>query len=337
MTEKKPRTLKDVSVSANLSLITVSRALRKPETVRVETRAKVQEAIKKVGYLPNLTARSLVSSRSNMVGLVVPFLRSSLFADLAEGLTEVLTRHDRQLLLGVSNRAIEQEYSAVRTFLGRQADAIVVTGFTHSEACQNMLYNFHGPVVETWNLKPEAIDLAVGFDNKRAAMEMTRYLISKGHRSIAVVGGDFDNNDQAADRYAGFVEVMREEGLMVPPEHVIEIPNPTTVQSGRDALLKLMSAAEKPTAIFFHAELPAHGAIMACLSEGIRVPEDIAIAGFGDLSLSEMLPVPLTTVKVDAVGIGRRTGALIIDRLDDKMEEEPLVDVGFELMVRDSA
>jgi LacI family gluconate utilization system Gnt-I transcriptional repressor len=200
-----------------------------------------------------------------------------------------------------------------------------------------MLYNFHGPVVETWNLKPEAIDLAVGFDNKRAAMEMTRYLISKGHRSIAVVGGDFDNNDQAADRYAGFVEVMREEGLMVPPEHVIEIPNPTTVQSGRDALLKLMSAAEKPTAIFFHAELPAHGAIMACLSEGIRVPEDIAIAGFGDLSLSEMLPVPLTTVKVDAVGIGRRTGALIIDRLDDKMEEEPLVDVGFELMVRDSA
>lgn len=337
MTEKKPRTLKDVSVAANLSLITVSRALRKPETVRPETRAKVQEAIKKVGYVPNLTARSLVSSRSNMVGLVVPFLRSSLFADLAEGLTEVLSRHDHQLLLGVSNRAIEQEYSAVRTFLGRQADAIVVTGFTHSEACQTLLRNFHGPVVETWNLKPEAIDLAVGFENKRAAMEMTRYLISKGHRSIAVVGGDFDNNDQAADRYAGFVEVMREEGLMVPPEHVIEIPNPTTVQSGRDALLKLMSAAEKPTAIFFHAELPAHGAIMACLAEGIRVPEDIAIAGFGDLSLSEMLPVPLTTVKVDAVGIGRRTGALIIDRLDDKMEEEPLVDVGFEVMVRDSA
>jgi LacI family gluconate utilization system Gnt-I transcriptional repressor len=336
VTEKKPRTLKDVSAAANLSLITVSRALRKPETVRPETRAKVQEAIKQVGYVPNLTARSLVSNRSNMVGLVVPFLRSSLFADLAEGLTEVLTQHDRQLLLGVSNRSIEQEYGAVRTFLGRQADAIVVTGFTHNEACQNLLRSFHGPVVETWNLKPEAMDLAVGFDNKRAAMKMTRYLI-KGHRSIAVVGGDFDNNDQAADRYAGFVEVMREEGLEIPPEHVIEIPNPTTVQSGRDALHKLMSSADKPTAIFFHAELPAHGAIMACLSEGIRVPQDIAIAGFGDLSLSEMLPVPLTTVKVDAVGIGRRTGALIIDRLDGKMEEEPLVDVGFELMVRDSA
>ncbi len=330
-------TLKDVSVAANLSLITVSRALRQPETVRAETRARVQQAIRSVGYVPNLTARSLVSKRSNMVGLVVPFLRSSLFADLAEGLAETLTTHERQLLLAVSNRSEDQECVAIRTFLGRQADAVVVTGFTHTAECRNLLKGFGGPVVETWNLKDDPVDLAVGFNNRHAAETMTKYLIAKGYRRIAVVGGDFDNNDQATDRFNGFLETMLSFGLSVPPEHVVQIPNPTTILSGYNSLVQLMSGDNKPEAIFFHAELPAHGAVMACLANGISIPSDVAIVGFGDLNLSAFLPVPLTTIRIDALEIGRKAGAMVLNRLEGRVVTEAVVDMGFKLVERASA
>ena len=191
------KTLKDVSVASGVSLITVSRALRHPETVSEATRDKIQKAIKDLGYVPNLTARSLVKNRSNMVGVVVPILSSSLFADLAQGIAGVLSNGDMQMLLGVSERSTLLEENAIKTFVGRQADAIILTGFTHSSQCRSILSEFSGPVVETWNLRDSAIDLVVGYDNFRASAEMTRYLIGKGYQRIAVVGAAFDYNDQA--------------------------------------------------------------------------------------------------------------------------------------------
>ncbi|NOZ31652.1 MAG: LacI family transcriptional regulator, partial [Alphaproteobacteria bacterium] len=119
-------TLTDVSRVSGLSLITVSRALRRPETVRLATREKVHKAIDEIGYFPNLTARSLVSNRSNMIGVVVPILSSSLFADFAQGVARVLQKKGVQMLFGVSQRSVDLEAEAVKTFIARQADAIIL-------------------------------------------------------------------------------------------------------------------------------------------------------------------------------------------------------------------
>lgn len=337
MAERRRVTLKDVSAASGVSLITVSRTLRLPETVQEDTRKKVHKAIEDIGYVPNLAARSLVSKRSNMIGVVVPILTSSLFADFAQGAETVLKQAGQQMLLGVSQRSKEQEAEAVRTFIARQADAIIVTGFTHSQACHNLLRAFDGPVVETWNLRPEALDISVGYNNFEASATMTRYLIDKGYRNIATVGGAFDNNDQATDRQAGFLRTMKEAGRAVPPENILALPNPTTIESGGALILSLLARPNPPDAVFFQAELPAQGAMMACLARGIRVPEDVAIAGFGDLSISRLLSVPMTTIKVRAEDIGRRAAELVLQRLDQDGDDSIVDDVGYELMIRKSA
>lgn len=330
-------TLKDVSKAAGLSLITVSRALRQPETVHPDTREKVRRTIEDIGYVPNLVARALVSQKSDMVGVVVPVLHSSLFADFTQGAANVLRSHGLQMLLGVSDRATNHEEEAVRTFIARQADAIIVTGFTHTDACRKMLTNFGGPVVETWNLRDEAVDIVVGYDNFLAAADMTRYLINKGYQEIVMVGGTFDNNDQATDRHDGFIAAMREAGREVKPDSIVAVPNPTTIESGADLIMSLLARPVKPDAVFIQAELPAQGAMLACLSQGIRIPEDIAIASFGDLNLSALLPVPLTTIKVRSSEIGKRTADMVIKRLRGEPIEQTSQDVGYDLVIRKSA
>ncbi|MCR9136984.1 MAG: LacI family DNA-binding transcriptional regulator [Alphaproteobacteria bacterium] len=330
-------TLKDVSKASGVSLITVSRALRRPETVHPDTRALIHRTIDELGYVPNLAARSLTSQRSDMVGVVVPVLTSSLFADFSEGIASVLRANDLQMLLGVSGRSVEHEHEAVRTFIARQADAIIVTGFTHADACRALLRKFSGPVIETWNLRDEAIDLSIGYSNFDAAVDMTRYLIGRGYREIAMVGGAFENNDQASDRHAGFLHAMKEAGLPTPEENVLAVPNPTTIQSGGELMMSLMRRRRPPDAVFFQAELPAQGAMFACLSEGIRIPADVAIAGFGDLSASALLPVPMTTIKIRATEIGECAARMVMQRLQDEPIDERAADIGYELKIRKSA
>lgn len=333
---KKTVTLKDVSKAVGLSLITVSRALRQPETVHADTRERIQKTIVELGYVPNLAARSLVSKRSDMIGVVVPILASSLFADFAQGVTKTLDSHGLRMLLAVSNWSPEAEEEAVRTFIARQADAIILTGFSHTEATRKMLERFDGPVVEAWNVSDSVIDSAVGFDNYAAAAELTRYLIKKGYGKIVMVGGASKNNDQAADRTRGFIDAMRAAGRSVGADTIVEFDNPATIESGGPLIKSLLERDSPPDAVFFLAELPAQGAMLWCLSHGIRVPEDIAIAGFGDLSHSALLPVPMTTVQIRGRAIGERAAEIVFDRLQGKEADQSVHDIGYSLMIRKS-
>lgn len=334
---RRPATLKDVSQAAGLSLITVSRALRRPETVRAETRDRIQKTIDQLGYVPNLTARSLVSRRSNTVGAIVPILRSTLFSSAVQSLAKVLQASGIQLLVGASERSSGIEAELLNAFVGRQADALVLTGFTHSAPTRERLRRYRGPIVETFNLRPDPIDLVVGYDNVDAARTLTLQLLAKGYRRIALVGGDFTNNDQAFDRQRGFFMAMKDAGVAVPPEFVISVPQPTTMESGRNAIRRLLALSPRPDLVCFHSEIPAVGGLLECLRLGLSIPGDIALAGYGDLEISPNLPVPLTTVHVRSEAIGRITGELIVRRLRGERIEEPVIDVGFETVMRTSA
>lgn len=337
-TNGRPRkvTLKDVSRAAGLSLITVSRALRQPETVQEKTRAKIQKTIDDLGYIPNLTARSLVSQRSDMIGVVVPILASSLFADFAQGVSGVMEAEGQQMLLAVTGWSPQKEEEAVRTFIARQADAIIITGFSHTEATRRLLSNFPGPVIETWNVSDRVIDGAVGFDNRAAASQMTRYLIDRGYRNIVLAGGGTKTNDQAVDRTRGFHDAMAAAGRAVGPDTIVEFEHPASIESGGLLLDSLLARPDPPDAVFFLAELPAQGAMLRALSRGIAVPGDVAIAGFGDLSLSALLPVPMTTVRIKGREIGERAGHLVLRRLGGQAYDTPMEDIGFHLKIRES-
>ena len=333
---KKPVTLKDVSKAAGLSLITVSRALRQPETVHADTRERINKTIAELGYVPNLAARSLTSKRSDMIGVVVPILASSLFADFAQGVTKTLDAHGIRMLLAVSNWSPEAEEDAVRTFIARQADAIILTGFSHTDATRKMLERYDGPIVESWNMSDNVVDSAVGFDNYSAAADMTRYLIGEGYRNIVMVGGASKNNDQASDRTRAFVDTMRAAGRTVGPETIVEFENPATIESGGPLISALLARKNPPDAVFFLAELPAQGAMLWCLSNGVRVPEDVAIAGFGDLSHSALLPTPMTTVQIRGRAIGERAAEIVHRRLQGQEPDKAVEDIGYSLIIRKS-
>ena len=334
--EKKMVTLKDVSRASGVALITVSRALRRPDTVHADTRAKIQRTIEEIGYIPNLTARSLVSQRSDMIGVVVPILASSLFADFAQGISGIFEPKKQQMLLAVSNWSPAREEEAVRTFIARQADAIIVTGFSHTETTSKLLAKFAGPVIEAWNLRDSVIDSAVGFDNYGASVEMTRYLIDRGYENIVMVGGASVHNDQAADRTRGFIDAMRAAGRSVEDETIVEFDNPATIEGGVAVIQALMARKTRPDAIFFLAELPAQGAMLWCLSNGIDVPGDVAIAGFGDLSLSALLPVPMTTVRIEGRAIGESAAGMVMARLEGTSDAPATHDIGYRLQIRES-
>jgi LacI family gluconate utilization system Gnt-I transcriptional repressor len=305
--------------------------------VKAETRDRIQKTIDQLGYVPNLTARSLVSRRSNMVGAIVPILRSSLFSSAVQSLAKVLQASGIQLLVGASERSSSIESELMNAFVGRQADALVLTGFTHAAPTRERLRRYRGPVVETFNLRPDPIDLVVGYDNVEAARTLTSQLLARGYRRIALVGGDFTNNDQAFDRQRGFFMAMKDAGVAVPPEFVISVPQPTTMESGRDAMRRLIALSPRPDLVCFHSEIPAVGGLLECLRLGLSIPGDIALAGYGDLEISPNLPVPLTTVHVRSDAIGRITGELIVRRLRGEKIDEPVVDVGFETVMRASA
>ncbi len=266
----------------------------------------------------------------------MPLLASSLFADFAQGVTRVMEPKGQQMLLAVSGWSRRKEEEAVRTFIARQADAIIVTGFSHSDTTRRLLDKFSGPVVETWNVKDEIIDTAVGFNNHAAAAEMTRYLIRKGYQDIVLIGSTRENNDQATDRTLGFVDAMREAGREVTTDSIIDLEHPATIESGGTVISSLLSRRKKPDAVFFLAELPAQGAMLWCMSNGVSIPQDIAIAGFGDLSLSSLLPIPMTTVQIKGHEIGERAAELVLRRLEEDSTERRMLDVGFNLQIRES-
>jgi LacI family gluconate utilization system Gnt-I transcriptional repressor len=272
-----------------------------------------------------------------MVGAIVPILRSSLFSSAVQSLAKVLQASGIQLLVGASERSSSIESELMNAFVGRQADALVLTGFTHAAPTRERLRRYRGPVVETFNLRPDPIDLVVGYDNVEAARTLTSQLLARGYRRIALVGGDFTNNDQAFDRQRGFFMAMKDAGVAVPPEFVISVPQPTTMESGRDAMRRLIALSPRPDLVCFHSEIPAVGGLLECLRLGLSIPGDIALAGYGDLEISPNLPVPLTTVHVRSDAIGRITGELIVRRLRGEKIDEPVVDVGFETVMRASA
>ncbi|MEY1554948.1 substrate-binding domain-containing protein [Yoonia sp. R2331] len=271
-----------------------------------------------------------------MIGVVVPILASSLFSDFVQGVTETLDSHGIRVLLSVSNWSQDAEEAAVKTFIARQADAIILTGFSHTDATRKLLERFRGPVVESWNISDSVIDSAVGFDNYAAAAAMTRFLIEKGYENIVVAGGSSANNDQAADRTRGFVDTIRASGRALPPDTVVGFEHPATIESGGVLIRQLLERENPPDAVFFLAELPAQGAMLWCLSNGVKVPEDVAIAGFGDLSHSALLPVPMTTVQIRGRAIGERAAEIVFRRLQDSQTNIVTDDIGYSLKIRES-
>ena len=322
-------TLKDVARVAGLSPITVSRALNTPQLVRPETVARVREAVELTGYIPNLLAGGLASRRSRLVAAIVPQLFNAMFVETVQGLGDQLAANGYQLLLSLSGYSPLHESELVSAILSRQPDGIVLTGINHAAETRKRLLSAKVPVVETWDLTPTPIDMLVGFSHQKIGETIARYLHGKGYRRFGLVWAD---DRRAALRRTGLEAVLNEFGIEIIASHMV--PTPATLALGREGLKALLDAGNSCDVIVCSSDALAQGVMTEAQVRGIDVPGQLAIMGFGDLDFAAHTAPSISSVHIDKRAIGIQAANALLARIEGRPLQEKIIDVGFELVER---
>ncbi|MFT2214791.1 LacI family DNA-binding transcriptional regulator [Rhizobium giardinii] len=326
-----PVTLADVAKLAGVSPVTVSRAINTPALVKPRTREAVERVIAKTGYVPNLLAGGLASRRTRLVAAIVPSVSSTIFAEAIEGLNAELVAEGYQLLLGLSGYDLQRELELTRAILARRPDGIILTGITHLKETRAMLTGAGLPIVEIWDSTPSPLDTAVGFSHYDVGALVAEFLLAKGYDRYAQIGA---NDPRAVQRRDGFINRLL--GIAAVELPAIEMHSPSTFRDGREALAQLLDRGTGSLAVFGSSDVVAHGALTEAISRGCRIPDDVAIIGFGDLDFAPHTYPSLTTVRIDRRMIGTQAARSILAKIAGK-PVAPLIEIDFEIVKRLSA
>lgn len=313
--------------AAGVSLITASRALGNPGVVTPRTIEKVRLAVEATGYLPNRLAGGLRSRRSMTVAALVPAISVQQFLPSVQAMTEALYAAGYQVILGQSGYDQTREDGLLAAMLGRQPDGIVVTGLVYSDKTRDLLRRTRIPVVETWDLSHDPVDMLVGFSHQRVGAAVAQFLRSRGWTRLGIATGD---DHRAHVRRQAFVDAV---GRPVP---TAVVPAPSNLALGRRALADLLAREPRLQAVYCSSDQLAQGVLVEAQVRGLRVPQDLAVCGFGDADFAAHTQPSLTTVQVDGRAIGQRAAALILERCRGMEIEQRVTDIGFRIIERQS-
>jgi LacI family gluconate utilization system Gnt-I transcriptional repressor len=327
-------TLADVAGIAGVSPITVSRALRGERSVDPDLVARVKAAAERLGYVPDPAARALASRHSTHVALLVPMLSNALFVDLMEGVQRTLRREGYQTLIGVTHYDTGEEEQLLREQLLHRPAGLLVTGLEHSETARALIQGSGVPCVHLMETTDAEGVYSVGFSQADAAAALTRHLLHGGHRRIAFAAAQLDA--RTLQRLEGWRREMRAAGLHASTLEWLN-PAPSSLALGGSMFEQVMGQQPPVDAIFFCNDDLAQGALLAALRLGIPVPQRVAVAGFNDLTGSDQMLPPLTTVRTPRSQIGTAAAQMLVALMRGETPPSPCVDVGYELVVRESA
>jgi LacI family transcriptional regulator len=324
--------LEDVARHAGVSAATVSRALNDSRNVRAETRARVIEAAETLGYLPDVHARTLARGRSRTLGMIVSNLKNPFFLDVFQALEAEAHRRGFELMVANTDYRPQQLLSNVRAMLGRRLAGLAVIVSEMEESLLSQLEGLPIPVVFYDVGQPAPRSTRIRTDYARGTRRVVEYLYSLGHRRLAFVG-HHTGLEPLGVRHQAFVEAVERCGPDVSYETAADQDGP---RGGLAATQHLLAAGPHPTAIVCVNDFMALGVTRALREAGLRVPEDVSVAGFDNISLSEFASPPLTTVDVPRQRIGR----LVAEALMPEGESSPWwgreVRIEPELIIRDS-
>ncbi len=294
--------MEDVAKRAGVSTASVSRVINSPGKVSMALRARVEGAIKELGYIPDGAAQALASRRSRIVGAIVPTLDNAIFASGINALQRRLRQLGYTLLIACSEYDLAEELNEAQALMQRGVEGLMLVGEAHVPELYELLDSKGIPMVTCWVYRDSSEHSCIGFDNRLAAVGVTDYLLDLGHRDIAMVAGRTANNDRASARVDGVRDALASKGLSLPPERLVE--QPYGIREGREALRVLLRGRNAPTAVICGNDVLAYGVLLECQACGIAVPGELSITGFDDLSLSAHLQPPLTTVHVPSAEMG---------------------------------
>lgn len=326
-------TLADVAGVAGVSPITVSRALRGERAVDPGLVVRVKAAADRLGYVPDPAARALASRRSSHVALLVPMLSNALFVDLMEAVQRTLRQAGYQTLIGVTHYDIVEEEVLLREHLLHRPAGLLLTGLERSATARALVQGSAVPCVHLMDTAQLPGVYCVGFSQADAAAALTRHLLDRGRRRIAFAAAQLD--PRTLQRLEGWRRAMQAAGLHAPTLEWLN-PAPSSLALGGTMFEQIVAQTPPVDAIFFCNDDLAQGALLAALRKGVEVPRWVAIAGFNDLTGSDQMLPPLTTVRTPRAAIGTAAAEMLLSLMRGETPVAPVVDLGYELVVRSS-
>jgi len=305
--------MKDIAQDMGLSSVTISKVLRSHSDISEETRKRVLKRMKELNFQPNFAARALITGRSSTIGLVVPDLLHPFFAQIAKAVSASIREQGYSLIITSSEEDPELELQEIEQLMARRVDSMLIA------SAQSSIESFHR--IEARKIPYILIDRSfpglaanfVGVDDKAVGLIATHHLIDQGCRKIAHIRGP--ETSTALGRLDGFLRALAAHRLQPLPEQIVPIGSSGDgrgPQGGYEATQKLLQSKQRPDGIFCFNDPIAMGAMRAILEAGLRVPQDIAIVGCGNVVYSDFLRVPLTSVDQDSAAIGTLSAELAL-------------------------
>lgn len=322
MPQGKRPTLQDIANKVGVTKMTVSRYMRSPESVAASTRKKIAAAIETLGYIKNRVPAILSKSSSKTIGVLVPSLSNQVFADLVQGVEAVTGAEGFDTLIAHTgySEAIEEEKVAL--MLSYQVDGLILTETRHSPRTLQMLNQAGIPVVETMELPSSPIDMAVGLNHEAAAFHMVSAIIASGKQHVVYLAARMDSRTLL--RKTGYEKAMKQAGLQ--PAVVATLAHSSFTQGG-ELLKEALTQHPKTNAVFCTNDDIAVGVMLRCKHLGLRVPEDMAVAGYNGLNIGEAMTPALTSVLTPREEMGRVSATNILQSLRGERPATPVAEL----------
>jgi len=327
-------TIRDVARKAKVSVATVSRVLNTPSRVRLNTREKVLRAMEQCHYVYNALAGSLSARKTTMLGVIIPTITNPIFATVTKGIQDYAARSGYSILLGNTDYNEENEVQLINLFQEKRIDGVIFNGPWRSAPLILRMKSAKLPFVITWQkVKDKEVNF-VAFDNFRSAYRSVEYLIGLGHRRIGMIAGKFSVSERALVRWQAYRKCLGDHDLAYDPKLVLE--KGYSFSDGKEAMAHLLCLPSPPTAVFCGNDVLAIGAMVEAKESGMKIPEDLSVAGFDDMEISAFYDPPLTTVAVPAYEMGRMAAKILIENIRGQSQAPQQYVLEANLIVRGS-
>ncbi len=329
---RRPLTLRDVSEASGVSEMTVSRVLRGKGDVSEATRARVQQAAKRLGYVPNKIAGSLASSRVNLVAVIIPSLGNMVFPEVLSGISETLADTPLQPVVGVTDYLPEKEEKVLFEMLSWRPAGIIIAGLEHSDASRAMLAQAGIPVVEIMDVDGDPIDACVGISHRRAGRLMAEEIIAAGYKRIGFLGTKMPLDHRARKRFEGFTQTLGKAGIEIADQEFYS--GGSALAKGREMTAAILARTPDLDFLYYSNDMIGAGGLLYLLEKGVTIPGQIGLAGFNGVELLDGLPRRLATMDACRREVGIRAARIIMarqadpDALGEVIELSPILTSG---------
>ena len=322
---RRPLTLREVSEASGVSEMTVSRVLRGKGDVSIATRERVQQAAKRLGYVPNKIAGSLASSRVNLVAVIIPSLGNMVFPEVLSGISETLADTALQPVVGVTDYLPEKEEKVLFEMLSWRPAGVIIAGLEHSDASRAMLARAGVPVVEIMDVDGDPIDACVGISHRRAGRLMAEEIIAAGYQRIGFLGTKMPLDHRARKRFEGFTQTLGKAGIEIADQEFYS--GGSALAKGREMTAAILARSPTLDFLYYSNDMIGAGGLLYLLEQGVDIPGQIGLAGFNGVELLDGLPRRLATMDACRREVGVRAAQIIMERQADPAASGQMIEL----------